>query len=400
MKRHSSPKRSAVFAFVAFLLPTLAAAEIPAEDWPVVRGDTLGTGVAQSALSDRPEVLWKYQAAKDNGFDATAVVADGVIYIGDSAGTFHAIRLADGTAIWTKVFPDSSVGAGAAIDADRLYVGDLNGVVRCLATKDGEEQWNATLDGEVFAGPVPHDDTILVTSESGTLACFAKDDGKEKWKFSIDAPLRCSPTIADGHVMLAGCDSLLHVINATDGKELLTVAIDGPTGSTPAMRGERVYFGTEGGTFYAIDVPTSDDKEPAIAWMYRDPQRGQPIRSAAAVTENLAVYGSQGKAIYALDPNNGEVKWKVPTRSRVESSPVIAGLRVVTATTAGKISLLDAATGEAKWEYDAGGAFTASPAVVDGRIVLGNTDGTLYCFGAKFKEDRKLTTESTEDTEK
>ena len=101
------------------------------------------------------------------------------------------------------------------------------------------------------------------------------------------------------------------------------------------------------------------------------------------VDEQVVVYGSQGKAIYGLDPANGEEKWKLPTRSRVESSPVIAGNRVVAATAAGKIYLLDAATGEVKWEYDAGGSFTASPAVVDGRIILGNTDGTLYCFGAK-----------------
>ena len=72
---------------------------------------------------------------------------------------------------------------------------------------------------------------------------------------------------------------------------------------------------------------------------------------------------------------------------------MIAGNRVVAATTAGKIYLLDAETSEVKWEYDAGGGFTASPAVVDGRIILGNTDGTLYCFGPKEK-CKEITTET------
>ena len=40
-----------------------------------------------------------------------------------------------------------------------------------------------------------------------------------------------------------------------------TVEIDAPTGSTAAMRDERVYFGTEGGTFYAIDVPRAGRQE-------------------------------------------------------------------------------------------------------------------------------------------
>ena len=375
--------RSRAALACASLFLTLLPQAMVADDWPLVRGDTLGTGVAQTTLPDQPEVLWKYQASKDAGFDATPVVVDGVVYIGDSSGTFHAVHLADGSAVWTKEFADSGFAAGATVAKDRIYVGDLNGVVRCLSTTDGHEQWSAKLDGEIYAGPVLHGENLLVTSESGTLSCLSAEDGHEVWPpFKIDAPLRCSPTISAGRVMLAGCDSLLHVINTADGKEIHTVEIDGPTGATPAIRNERVYFGTEGGTFFAIDVPESSEP-PSVAWTFRDPRRGQPIRSAAAVSNEIVVFGTQGKTIYGLNPENGDVKWNLPTQSRVESSAVIAGHRVVAATTAGKIYLLDAATGEAKWEYDAGGGFTASPAVVNARIILPNTDGTLYCFGRK-----------------
>ena len=135
-------------------------------------------------------------------------------------------------------------------------------------------------------------------------------------------------------------------------------------------------------------MPQTASNAEGVAWTYRDPERGQPIRSAAAVTDKLVVYGSQGKAIYGLDPATGEVKWKVPTRSRVDSSPVIAGDQVVAATERGVLYVLDAATGAINWQYDAGGSFTASPAVVDGKIILGNTDGTLYCFGAKQTKRR------------
>jgi outer membrane protein assembly factor BamB len=195
--------------------------------------------------------------------------------------------------------------------------------------------------------------------------------------------------------MLSGCDSLLHVINAADGTETHTVKIDGPTGSTAAMAGERVYFGTEGGTFFAIDVPADGQGEPEVAWTYRDPQRGQPIRTAAAVTDDVVVFGSQGKAIYGLNPANGEELWKLPTRSRIESSPVIAAGRVVAATAAGKLYLIDAGSGDIVFESDFGGSFTASPAVVDGRVVIGNGDGTLYCLGAQDGAQQS----ATEDTE-
>jgi outer membrane protein assembly factor BamB len=392
MNPHSKYCRAAESARIqlrALLLVVLAAAPASAEDWPVVRGDTMGTGVARSALPEKLDVLWMYKAAEDAGFDATAVVKDDIVYLGDSAGTFHAVHVKDGTAAWTKQFTDLGFAAGAAVDKDRIYVGDMDGVVRCLAMADGKELWTYKLEAEVFAGPTPHGDDVLVTSESGTLACLNAADGKERWKpFQIDAPLRCSPTISAGHVMLAGCDSLLHIINVSDGSQKHTVDIDGPTGSTPAMLGERVFFGTEGGTFYAIDIPADTTKKPAVAWTYHDKRRGQPIRSAAAVTEDVLVYGSQGKAIYALDPKTSDEKWVIPTRSRVESSPVIAGNLAIAATTAGKLYLIEVPTGEVKYENDFGGSFIASPAVVAGKIIIGNTDGTLYCLGTRHESDK------------
>ena len=134
--------------------------------------------------------------------------------------------------------------------------------IQPTAKKNGKR----SLEGEVYAGPTPDGDNILFTCEAGTLTCLAKKDGKPQWTFRIEAPLRCTPTISGGRAMLAGCDSRLHLIDVTNGKEVDSVPIDGPTGSTPAMHNERVYFGTEGGTFFAINIPTAADKKPSIAW--------------------------------------------------------------------------------------------------------------------------------------
>ena len=169
--------------------------------------------------------------------------------------------------------------------------------------------WTARLEGEVYAGPTSHGDDVLFTCEAGTLTCL----NKQRWQRTLArfaskrrfAARRRSSAAAS---MLAGCDSKLHLIDVANGKEIETVDIDGPTGSTPAMRDDRVYFGTEGGTFFAIDVRRRARRKPPVAWTYRDPQRSQPIRLPRPSTEQVVVYGSQGKAIYGLDPANGERK--------------------------------------------------------------------------------------------
>jgi outer membrane protein assembly factor BamB len=368
-----------------------------ADDWPFVRRDTSSSGVAECSLPKKLDVLWTYHAEGEAGFEATAVVNNDIVYLGDTNGTFHAVLADNGKGIWKQSFPDTAFLAGAAWDEGTLYAGDANGMVNAISIEDGHEIWHTEGDGEVYAGPTVRDDNLLVTCEAGSLACYDKATGEKRWDFKIEAPLRCTPTIASGQILLAGCDSQLHFIDATTGKETNKIAIDAPTGATAAVFKDHVYFGTEGGTFYAIVMPHGGGVPKAL-WTYRDPQRGQPIRSAAAVTDKLVVYGAQGKAIYGLDPATGAVKWKVPTRSRVDSSPVIAGNQVVAATDRGKLYVLDAATGAIDWQFDAGGGFVASPVVVDGKIILGNSDGTLYCFGAP-KQKEGLTTEEKETTE-
>src|SRR5689334_21130631 len=139
---------------VALACLTAGGPSAKADDWPLVRADEFGTGVARSALADDLDVVWKYSAgksstAKDAGFDATPVIADGVIYIGDSAGTFHADRLADGQRVWTKDFADSGFAAGAALGKGLIDVGDVIGIARPLNTVVVIQLWSHKLVGEV-----------------------------------------------------------------------------------------------------------------------------------------------------------------------------------------------------------------------------------------------------------
>lgn len=351
-----------------------------ADDWPFTRGDAQGSGVAQSKVSDSPELLWKYES-KESAFEATPVVSKGIVYVGDADGTIHAIRLGDGEKVWTRLFEETGFVSGGAVLDGYFYVGDYDGVIYALSIKDGEPRWKFETESETYAGPILFEDQLLVTTEGGTLFSIDLSTGQENWRFTIEAPLRCAATISAGHTLLAGCDGKLHAIDLKTGKETGAVDIGGQTGNTAAIAGDYAYFGNEGGVFTA--VKTKDPTDMQVAWTYRDPRRGQGIRTVAAVGDALVVYGSNGKAIYGLNPADGQPIWEQPVRSRVESSPVIADNRVLAATTRGRLLLLNAADGETLWEYDAGGSFISSPAVIDGRIVIGNTDGTLYCFGEK-----------------
>ena len=129
---------------------------------------------------------------------------------------------------------------------------------------------------------------MLVGSQDASLSCLALADGKPFWKHSIADQIRCSPTVARGpqgdRVFLAGCDGKLHVLDAATGAAITAVPIDGPTGTTPAASGDRVFFGTEGGAFFAIDFLKGE-----VAWRMQPAVNPQSYRSSAAVSPRLAL---------------------------------------------------------------------------------------------------------------
>lgn len=346
-------------------------------DWPFYRGNELATAAVEEELPANLEVIWKH-TLPDSGYEATALIVAGVVYVGDVDGTFYAYNLDDGSEVWQQKFEGSGFLAGAAYHDGRLYTGDFNGNIRALDATDGKELWQYEAKGEAYAAPNVVDGRVLITTEAGELISLAAASGKEQWHFQIEAPLRCWPTVVDGRVLLAGCDERVHVVDIVTGQEVAGVDIDGPTGSTPAMLDGKALFGTEQGSFYSIDI-----ENVKIIWRYQDPENIDAIHTAAAVDSRIAVYGTQGKTAYALKPASGEVAWKFAVRSHVESSPVIAGDSAYLATKRGMIHRVDINSGKELWNYEAGGDFQASFAIADGRLVIGNTDGTLYCFGKK-----------------
>jgi outer membrane protein assembly factor BamB len=283
-----------------------------------------------------------------------------------------------------------------------VVVGDDAGVVRAFDRDTGEVRWEHEREGEISGGPtiVPRQAgaRVLVGSQDASLTCLELATGAVAWTFTIADQIRCAPTVirteAGDRVLIAGCDGRLHVIDADTGTETAQVPIDGPTGTTPAAAGPLALFGTEGGTFFAIDCA-----KPAVAWQARAAAGGQSYRSSAAVAAGLAIVGSRGRAVEAFALADGARAWRRPMRGRVDASPVVVMARggaaatpqggqvaaeprpvAIVADASGRIAALDVTTGEPAWEFEAGGGFGGGVAVASGHVVIAGDDGRVWCF--------------------
>ncbi len=366
--------------------------------WPIFRGDSHATGVANSTLPKKPELVWKFEVER-GAFEGTAAIVGGVAYIGDLDGTVYAFELKTGNKKWETnfsnkawTFPDgkpvgkedkteiSGFMASPSYRDGRLYIGDMFGRFFCLDAQDGKPLWGYEAQAEIDAGSNFYKGNILFGSQDATLYCLNAKNGKEIWKHQIEDQIRCSPTIVGDRTFVAGCDSRLHIIDLVKGKAVDGVDIESPTMVTPAVLGDNIYFGTEGGVLFCINW-----KDAKTEWTYADPERSQSMRSSPAITKTHVIFGGRSKRLYALDPTTGKELWTFAAKGGIDSSPVIVGDRVFVGSSDGRIYGLTVAKGEKVWEYEAGGDFTASPAVADGYLVIASNRGTVYCFGERKK---------------
>lgn len=247
------------------------------------------------------------------------------------------------------------------------------------------------LDGTVYAAG----DALYAVSPDGTL----------KWSAGNSSELlRSSPVVADsGTVYLAFHNYDLKAFDPDDGTIswfLSGIPEDWYFGSPAIGADGTIYLGTDGGKFYAvnpggtIDWTYDTQVEDGYAWN---------IRSSPAIGPDGTIYfgTSQGQwnspstmpRFYALNPD-GTRKWffapsellaQEPdvTHHDFYSSPAIGSDGTVyTGHELGSVYALDPDDGSVKWKYDTFQAFTgASPALKsDGTLFIGRLYGNLYAL--------------------
>ncbi len=353
----------------------IAEEEAVTQSWPLFRGNSMGTGVADGRLPDQLEVLWEFKVPK-GAFESTAGIADGVVYIGDLDGSLFALDLLDGEKKWEF---NSEIGfiASPSIRDGRIYLGDIDGIFHCVDL-DGKPLWRHEAMAEIDSSANFYKDNVIYGSQDATLYCLNQQSGKLVWKHEIDDQIRCSPTIVENRAFVAGCDGRLHIIDLDQGTAAAAVEIHSPTGVTPAVMGNVAYFGTEDAGFFAVDWRKAE-----VVWHFDDPNAPTSTRSNPAVTQGHVVFGARNRQVHSLNPDNGKINWTFEARGPVDSSPVIAGQRVYVGADDGRMYVLDLHTGKLISEKELNGKIIGSPAVAGGRLIVATSRGVVYCLGKK-----------------
>ena len=374
-----------------------------AQDWPMVRGDRSASGVAWAMLPEKLRRIWTSEN-RDDGFAQTPVIGDGRLFAGSVMGDLVALDAATGEPLWripTELgfLASPTVATSAEWGGDGFVVaGDTAGVVRRYDAATGEVAWKFTTDGEISSAPVllravDHPglecDVVVIGSQDCFLYALAVADGRVVWKYENPDQIRCFPTVAANRILIAGCDGVLHQIGITNGESLAQTPLDAPTGNAPAVLGDRIFVGTEGRQFLAIDLRRAERVGELLPVSNENSSKktggesGLPtsIRCSAAVRDGLGVVATQNRLVYGFDPATMAILWEASLRGRIEASPVLCGDRVYIGGMDGRLYVLGAADGQLIETHEPGGRIRAGVAIATDRLYVGNDAGDLFCFG-------------------
>jgi outer membrane protein assembly factor BamB len=352
------------------------APEASPDAWPMFRGGSALNGVARSTLAAAPTPRWTFQAG--GGIESSAAIVDGVVFVGSLDGQVYALDLGSGAVKW-KYAADDAVKSSPSVLSGVVYVGDEKGTLHAIDAATGTRRWVFHTEAGIVSSPNLAGGRLVFGSYDNFLYCLTLD-GKLAWKLETAGYVHATPAVTSFKgqpaAIVAGCDAMLRIVRIEDGVELGHVPLGGYVGASPAVRAGRAYVGNFESQVHAIDLESGK-----VAWTYSDPERQFPFYASPALKDDLLVVCGRDKQVHALRPGTGKRVWVVPTRGRIDASPVFSGDRVYIGVTTGDLLALDAATGKTLWQFETGSAITASPAIAAGRLVIGNADGAVFCFG-------------------
>ncbi|MGC8639943.1 MAG: PQQ-binding-like beta-propeller repeat protein [Isosphaeraceae bacterium] len=325
---------------------------------PVVwlaRGGARRTGaVSGSHLPDHPVVRWTRRLASSPG---EPLLANGMIYVGDSAGTLFAIRLTDGSI-----------------------------------------RWHSPLGGQIAEAPAKRGSTLYVTSGGGLHAL--RDDGTLLWKCEhVGSAIESSPLIESDRIVVADYDGKVTAVDF-DGKLIWQhdIAADAPP-SPPGFDGDRARITgtaarprTAASDGTAVFLPIFDQSRLAVIDLKRGGRRWSFqakgwIYGEPTLSDDSVFFGSQDNHLYCLDRRRKTFRWSFPTKSRIEAGAAYRDGSVYFGSCDGRFYRVDARTGKEVWSFrapdvpgDVVRAIYSAPLCTEDAVYFGSFDGFLYCL--------------------
>ena len=186
------------------------------------------------------------------------------------------------------------------------------------------------------------------------------------WKIGTITPLT-TPARYAGRLIVGSADYKMHAV-ADNGVHIWAFKTGGRIYSSPTPDRDEVYFGSDDGQIYKIDIDSG-----ILIWEF---QTGDRIRSSPALDDKKVYAASWDGFVYAVDIVRGIQAWKAPIARYSSSSPAVHRGRIYVGDEEGDLHCLNAGNGASIWKTSIGGMISMCPIVTPEGVFVTSDNGT------------------------
>jgi outer membrane protein assembly factor BamB len=266
---------------------------------------------------------------------ASPIVAEGKLFAVDVFAVLSAFDANSGARLWTAQIGDEK---------------DVKGGIGLLS---GEMTGNK---GSLFGGGVSYEaGVVYATNGLGDVEAINAADGKRIWKVRPGGPLRGAPGVGNGNVYVTSQDNQLIALNATDGKvswtESAAVELAGVFGAAaPAIAQGTVVAGFSSGELNAYryengravwsDVLSRTSISTSVSTL-------SDVDASPVIDRGRVFAIGQGGRMVSMDLVTGQRIWEINVAGI--STPWVAGEWVFVIDDQARLLCIARSTGKIRW---------------------------------------------------
>jgi outer membrane protein assembly factor BamB len=213
--------------------------------------------------------------------------------------------------------------------------------------------WSEDVGGGIGHGsPLIIDSILLIGNLEGELYAFHCPTGKEVGSVTLGEAINGSPLVSMSvaYVALSYSKETLIAYDLLEGRPRWR-RMYGDIETTPLLYEGRIYVANSWGSLLCVDPREGD-----LVWQFdlTGNRAMKGIRSSPAAGGGLVVFGADDGAVYALDLQTGQQRWRTETNAAVAAPPSIADGKVFVGNLNGMLHAIDLESGQIRWTHNAG----------------------------------------------
>ena len=387
-------------ADVTVTLPVAA----PNDSWTQPGGNP-SKSMGHPALGATLGTAWTAKivgATKEARLAASPVIADGKLYVMGTTAEITAFDAASGARLWSVQFGDggknkaSLFGGGVSVEGAFLYATNGLGDVGALNVANGSVVWKKRPGGPLRGAPTVANGNVFAMSQDNQLFALKAADGNVEWSEAAAVQLAgvfgvAAPAVAQGTVVAGFSSGDLNAYRYENGRTVWQDALSRTSINTsvgtlsdidadPVIDQGRVFAVGQGGRMVSLELVTGQR-----LWEMNVAGISTPWVSG----EWLFVVTDEAKLL-CIARATGKVRWSTPLqRYRKEKSkngpvswsgPVLAGDRLILASSEGQMVSVGATDGKVQSTTKIGAPVFLSPVVANSTLYILDNSGKLTAF--------------------